>query len=158
MHAILRTFSSYLQTRIFRFFESDCFGDEWLLLGDHRTAQRSDAAGDPQAAAGASRPAAGDGAPCPPRAWGSRWQFTACLPGAYTQSILVAFLTLCACVLLPVAAVSGTLCGSRMIAPPSMRRARQKPRRSRVGEIGRLQRPGCACTPCSLFGFKTRPW
>ena len=46
----------------FRFFEADCFGDEWLLLGSHRTAGRSDAAGDPQAAAGASRPAAGDGA------------------------------------------------------------------------------------------------
>ena len=56
----------------FRFFESDCFGDEWLLLGSHRTAQRSDAAGEPQAAAGAPRPAAADAGPCPPRAWGSR--------------------------------------------------------------------------------------
>ena len=56
-----------------------------------------------------------------------------CPPGAYTQSILIAFLTLCACVLLLVAAVSGTVCGSPMIALPSMRRARQKPRRSGVG-------------------------
>jgi hypothetical protein len=48
----------------FRFFESDCLGDEWLLIGRHRVAQRSDAAGDPQAAAGASRLAAGNGAPC----------------------------------------------------------------------------------------------
>ncbi len=35
----------------FRFFESDCFGDEWLLLGSHTTAQRSDAAGEPQTGA-----------------------------------------------------------------------------------------------------------
>ena len=41
----------------FRFFECDCFGDECLLIGSHRTAQRPDAAGEPQAAAGASRPA-----------------------------------------------------------------------------------------------------
>ena len=60
----------------FRFFESDCFGDEWLLLGSHRTAERCGATAGPQAQPRASRPAAADGAPCPPRAWGSRWQFT----------------------------------------------------------------------------------
>ena len=60
----------------YRFFESDCFGDEWLLLGSRTTAERSDAAGEPQTGAGALRPAAAEGAPRPPRAWGSRWQFT----------------------------------------------------------------------------------
>ena len=75
MHATLRTLCSYLQTRI-SVFESDCLADEWLLLGSHTIAQRSDAAGEPQTGAGALRLAAADGAPCPPRAWGSRWQFT----------------------------------------------------------------------------------
>ena len=64
-----------------------------------------------------------------------------CPPGAYTQSILIAFLTLCACVLLLLAAVSGTLCGSPMISPLSMPRVRQNPRRSGVGPIRSLSTP-----------------
>ena len=54
----------------FRLFESDCIGNEWLLIAGQKAPELIDEPVPEALQAGASRPAAGRGAPRPPQLWG----------------------------------------------------------------------------------------
>ena len=67
---MLWTRSSSLRNRIFHVFDSDFIGNEWLFIAGQKVPELTDEPVPAASQTGASRPAAGRGAPRPPQVYG----------------------------------------------------------------------------------------